>query len=95
MFDTLGADQFIRKAFDLGRCATHYDNFQAVMDVEVDMQCGNDGVVVRVLMPGEFVGQIPGVMVVNQRHGTDRWRVIAAVYLRFHQGIANHIANRL
>ena len=34
-------------------------------------------------------------MVVNQRHGTDSWRVIAAVHLRFHQGIANHVANRL
>ena len=46
-------------------------------------------------MAGKLVGQVAGVMVINQCHGADRRRVVGAVHLLFHQGIANHVANGL
>jgi hypothetical protein len=44
MLHPFGTDQFIRQPLDLGGRTTHDNNFQAMMGVEVNMECGDDGV---------------------------------------------------
>jgi len=55
---------------DFRRLAFHDDHFQAVVVVQMNVQRGEDLVVILVLQLGELFAEQPDVMVVEQRHGT-------------------------
>jgi hypothetical protein len=84
----LGAYQLVGKALDLRGSAAHNHNFQAVMGIKMDVQRRNDGVVMGVLMLGEFVGEVAGVVIVDQRDGADGWRRVSPRDLVLYKGVS-------
>jgi len=78
VLDPFGADQFIGQPFDVPGLALDHHHFEAMVIVEVDVQRRNDGAVVMVLAFGEFVGEVAGVMIVNQGDGADDFLILAA-----------------
>ena len=94
MLHPLGADQLIGKTFYLDSGAAHNDNLQAMMGVEVDMQRRDDGVVVRMLVLGQLVRKVTGVMIVKQGDRADRRGAVGLCDLVFNQGVANHVTDR-
>jgi hypothetical protein len=65
------------------------------MGIEMHVQGGNDRVVMGVLMLGQLVGQVTGVVVVDQGDGADRGGRLVAADLVLDQGVADQVADRL
>ncbi len=82
------------EAPDLSGLTSQYDDLEAVVRVEVDVQRGDDLLVVGVLVLGELVGKIGRVVVVDERHGADRL-VLADLPLLFDERVSNEVADRL
>ncbi len=92
VLDPLGADQFVGQALDGAGLAFEHHHLQAVVGIEMHMQTGDDRIVMAVLVLGEFVGEISGVVVINQGYGADQFNVLPAP-LVFDQGAANQVAD--
>src|ERR1022692_4808461 len=71
VLDSLGADQDIRHFPDFHRLTPHHQHFQAMVVVQVDMQGGEDGVMVVVLDIGQLLVEQAHVMVIDQGDGSD------------------------
>lgn len=91
MLDALGSDEFIRNPADVICATLDHDDLETVVCIEVDMQGGDDLLVMGMLMLGQFVGQIPGVMIVDQGHGGNRLMPLISPLL-LNQIITNQIA---
>lgn len=55
MLYPLGADQFVGELSDFRGTASNDGNLQAVVSIQMNMEDGNDGVVMVVLMFSKFV----------------------------------------
>ncbi len=69
MFDAFGADEGVGDGLDVAGPAADGDDFQAVVVVQMDVQGGEDHVVVIVLDVGEVFLQVRLVMVVDEGDG--------------------------
>lgn len=92
VFDPFGSDEFIGNIFDQAGLAANQDDLQTVVVVQVDMDGGNDHVVVIVLNSRQYGLEVLFVMVRDQRNGPDH--LLTAEFLpMFDQRIANHVGN--
>jgi hypothetical protein len=94
MFYSLGAYQFIGQPPYLPGLALDDHNFQAMVRIKMNMQGGNYIPVMRMLMLGQFIGQLPGVMVKYQGNGPNHFFFIFMVPFIFDQGISDQVPNR-
>ena len=69
MFDALGADQSVGNLLYHARFSSDYQNFQAIIVIQVDVQGGKYVVEMRMLQAGQLFIEQPDVVVVHQRHG--------------------------
>ncbi len=69
--DTLGANEAIGDGADLAAGAFENEDLQAVVVVEVDVESGDDGIVVFVLHPGELLAERADVVVVDEGECAD------------------------
>ena len=76
------------------RGAAQHDDLEAVVGVEVHVQRRDDLLVVGVLVLGELVGEVAGVVVVDQRDGADDLAV-AGVPLLLDERRPDQVAERL
>ena len=74
VLDTLGTDHGVGEISDLSRFTFHDDDFKAGVVIKVGVRGGNDQIVVIVLQFHQFVRQQAGVVIVDQRDGTDNRR---------------------
>jgi len=75
VFDAARGDQFIGDGFDGLGFAAHGEDFQAVMVVQMDVQRGEDEVVVVVLDIGEGCLDVLFVVVIDQGDGAGDFAV--------------------
>ena len=80
MLDALRTDQSIGQRLQIGRLSGGDHDFEAIIVVQVDMQRGQDGVMVLVLQFRQLVLQQARMVIVNQRDGSDNLGV-----RRFHR----------
>jgi hypothetical protein len=69
--DALEADQAVGNLLNVGAAAVQDNDLHAVVMVQVDMEGGDDLLVVLVLEVVESVGQLADVVVVNQGQSAD------------------------
>ena len=81
MFHPFRADQLIGQPLNLSGSVAHHNHLKAVMGVEMDVQCGNDCIMMRVLVLGELVLEVASMVIVDQGDGADGWSCVGAVYL--------------
>ena len=87
----LQPDQAAGELFDLSGSAMDNENFQARVVVEMRMTGGYNQFVVRMLQFSQPLGNTMGVMVVDQRDGSNNRGIGACRSLR-DQAIANQVA---
>ena len=92
MLDAFGADQSVAERANAARIAAHYQNFEAVIVIEMDVKRGNDEVGVIVLQIGERALQRRFVMVEKQSDGARDFAAQTGVMLN--QTGANHVGQR-
>lgn len=68
MFDAIGSDQLIGDFLHSRGLASHRQNFQAVVVVQVDMKRGKDHIMMIMLDIGEGRLHMLAVMIVNQSY---------------------------
>jgi len=69
--DAFGGDEAVGDGLDFLARATQDDDFEAVVVVEVDVEGGDDGVVVLVLGLSQFFGEKPDMVVVDHGQRAD------------------------
>ena len=95
MLYPLGADQFIGKAADLFGLPLENHDFQTVMGIKMNMKGRNDILMMRMLVLGQLVRQIPGVMIKDQRDGPHHLLLAIVGPLVIDQRIADQVPDRL
>ena len=93
MLDPFDADQRVGDLLDCTDRTADNQDLQAVVGIQMDMQGGYDLVVVGMLVVGQLIGQVPYVMVVDQRHRADRLLVPGSALL-LDQGRTDQVADR-
>jgi len=87
----LGADQLIRDRLDCARFALDNDDFQAIIVIQMNMQGGENLLVMIVLQVRQFLIQHPDMMIVN--HGDRTHYLAIRRFPRFlDQFITDHVA---
>ena len=94
MLDALGADELACEPADLIGAPPQHHDFETMMRIEVYVQGGDDLLVMRVLVLGELVGEIRGVVIVHERDRSHRLGLTDAPLL-LDERIANQIADCL
>ena len=94
MLHALGSDQAIRKFPDIFRGAFEDQDFEAGVVVEMGVRSGHHQRVVFMLQIRQFFWQQTGMMIIDQRHGTDD-ECIRGFDNRADQAIANEVTKRL
>ena len=94
VLQALQTDQAAGELFDLSGLAMNNEDFQAGIMVEMRMTGRNHQFVVCMLEFGQLLGNAVGVMVVDERDGTDYGRNGARCPL-CDQAIANQVAESL
>ena len=94
MLDTLDADQGIGNFSHLRSLAFHNQDFKTVLVIEMDMHACHDVTLEVVLDVGELPGEIPHMMVVDERDRRDRFTVRIVAPFLTHKLTADEIAKR-
>jgi hypothetical protein len=94
VLDSLDADQFVGDPAHVAHLAANDEYFQAVVGVEMDVQRGDDLVVVGVLLLGKLVGEVADVVVVDERHRADSL-LFLLLQLQLDLGCADQVPDRL
>jgi hypothetical protein len=89
-----GRDKFVSDLLNQPRFAAHDQNLQAIVVIEMDMEGGNNDLVVIVLDVGQCGLDVLFVVVVNQ---SDRARnfFVAEFLAVLDEPVANHVGNGL
>ena len=93
VLDAFSGDELVGNLLDGPGLAAHGQDFQAVVVVQVDMQRGDDDVVVVVLDVGESGLDVLLVVVVNQGDGAGDVTV-PVVLAVFDKLVPNHVGHR-
>src|ERR1700678_30013 len=88
MLNALGADEAVGQLLDIFRLTAEYDDFEAILVVEMGMQSGNHNGVTVVLKIGKLLRQQPSVMIIDEGHRTHHQRVTGD-----HHGTNESVAN--
>src|ERR1035441_5931829 len=91
VFDAFRADQHVGHLPHHGALASHHQNFQAVIVIQVNVERGEDGVMEIVLDAGEFLAQQAHVVIIDQGDGAHHLRVRRFPRL-FDQFLADQVA---
>ncbi len=91
MLHSLGAYQLIGQPPDLPSPALDDHNFQAMVGIKMNMQGGNYVPMMGMLMLGEFIGQLTGVMVKDQGNSPHHFFFIFVVPFIFDEGITDKV----
>jgi cobalt/nickel transport system permease protein len=94
MLHTFRADEDVGYLSHIAGLASHHQNFQAVVMIQMDVERGKNRAMKIVLDVGELVAQHPDVMVVHQRDGAD-YRAVGRFRLLANQFVAYQIPERL
>ena len=94
MFNPFDTDHLIRNLFYHLDCSENNKHFKTVMGIEMNMQGRNDLIMMGVLVVGQLVGEVPYVMIVNQRHRANRLLLLRSAML-LNQRCPDKVANRL
>ncbi|HXX99354.1 MAG TPA: hypothetical protein VEI54_00445 [Candidatus Limnocylindrales bacterium] len=73
MTNPLCADKFVGQLLNIARLAPKEHNFKARIVIEMGMQRRDDNFMMFVLQVGQFFGEKPRVMVIDQSHGCHDW----------------------
>ena len=92
MFDTFGGDEGVGDFFHKGGAAAHDEDFQAVVMIQMNVEGGDDGVVVVVLDIGEGGLDMGAVVVVHEGDGAGDL-LVAELLAVFHEGGAHDIGD--
>ena len=65
----LRADEFVSQLLNIARLAAQEHNFKARIVIQMGMQRRDDNFVMFMLQVGQFFGEKPRVMVIDQSHG--------------------------
>jgi len=76
MLDPFDTDQFIGDLLHQQDCPANYQHFKTVVRIKVDMEGGNDLIMMGMLVIRQLIGKIPNVVIVNQRHRADRFLIL-------------------
>jgi cobalt/nickel transport system permease protein len=93
VFNALGRDESIGHFLDYRGFSFQHEHFQAIVVIEVHMQCGKDRVIALVLHFGEPIRQHSDVVIVDQRYGSDD-DTIRTLRRFSNQSVTNKIAER-
>src|ERR1039458_2621217 len=93
VLDAFSGDEFVGNLLDGPGLAAHGQDFQAVVVVQVDVQRGNDDVMVVVLDVGERGLDVLLVVVVNQGDGACDVTV-AVILVVFDKLVPDHVGHR-
>ena len=92
MFDAFGGDQFVGDLLDGAGLAADNEHLKAVVVVEVDVEGGNDNLVVVVLDVGERGLDVLLVVVVNEGNGAGDF-LVAEVLAVLDEAGADHVGH--
>jgi hypothetical protein len=92
MLNAFGGDEFVGNLLHDGGLATDDKDLQAVVVVEVDVEGGNDQLVVVVLNVGERGLDVLFMMVVNEGDGAGNF-LSTKVLAVFNEAGANHVGD--
>ena len=92
VFYAFGSDEFIGNFPDRAGLATHKDHLQTIVVVKVDVDSGNDHVVVIMLNIRQYGLKVLFVMIIDQRNGSGDF-LAAELLPMFDKMVANHVGN--
>lgn len=94
MLDALDADEGISHLSDLGSLAFYDQDFQTVLMIEMHVHTRHDMSLEVVLDVGELPGEVPHMMVVDERDRRHRLTVRLTTPFLIHELITDEIAKR-
>lgn len=67
VFDSLQTQERVGERPHIFGCAAEHDHLHAIVMADVDVEHGDDQLMMVVLKPAHFIGQITGMMIINER----------------------------
>lgn len=94
VFDSFGSDQPVPYFLDLLPLAFYHQDLQAIVFIHMDVQGGKDRPVVIMLQLGQYAGELPGMMGVDEGNGPDHF-LFSLSPLLGHQAVADQVPDGL
>ena len=92
VLDTFSTDEPVGQGLEGRGFASHDEDFQAVVMVEMDVESGNDGLAVVVLEGGQRFLHMPGMVVIDEGDSTCVFYV-AVLMAVFDEAVAHHVGD--